>query len=1232
MKFFWQTRRKIYGYFIISVSMLIIAIVAGKIFQHDFNHQKALDNFQSRIIEKENAISTALQKLIISYNQSPDSVFFGVQRYEDAFQTDGFVFLVVEADSLVFWSDNRVPFDFLSDTSPEPIVNTGNAWFRIKSIRDKNETRYIGMYLLKFDYNYQNNYLENTFHQSFDMPCSARLTTDNDSGNPVYTEDGTYLFSIIFNPKTQLTSNQVAVLFLLYLSALIVFVVFLYELYLRVHRYFNRRLLLMVAFVFDLLLIRGLIFYFRVPQMLHDSQLFSPHFYAHSEWIPSFGDLFLNVLFLLVIAFFVFYHYKFDEKIRRRRPFFRYFFTFSLLLHVFIFFKGLSFLIASLISDSIISLDLNNIFSLSWMSLFSFIVIAMAILAYLLVTAKMTYQAFKAVRKFGDYAIIALIVFLIWLVVCYLSIACDWVYAVFVFIYVLTFGLFYHYGVSKFNLSAIVIYILLFSGISTYALHKYNDQKEKEHRKLLALHLASEKRDPVAEFVFNKNVSLIQNDTLIRTKLESYNDESDLNGDLEDYIVREYFSEYWRRYDHQVTICSSNDQLLLRPDEVAVDCWMFFQEMILSSGKQTQNPALYFLNFGTDDTGYLAVLEFEDIPDKPEIKIFVELTPKYVSKDLGFPDLLIDREISTTPDFTDYSYANYLNGDLQQRVGKYFFNTNLEHYGVFDSGITFLNRDQYSHCVYVVDESRAVIISIKNKSFLDIIAPVSYLFLFYALFTGVFFLGVVFPLSRRQFRHNFRARLQLSMSAVILFSFLVIGLFTLFYIQNLNAQKNNDILSEKTHSILVEMQHKLSEAEQIDANIAPYVSELLVKFSNVFFTDINLFGRDGHLIASSRSQIYDEKLLSRKMHPIAYKELTLHKSSLFIQNENIGKQNFLSAYIPFVNHQNNVIAYLNLPYFAKENDLKREISSFLVAYINIYVILIAITILIALIISNYVSRPIKLIMSKIREINLGGQNEKIEWKHDDEIGQLVLAYNRMIDELAISADLLARSERETAWREMARQVAHEIKNPLTPMKLSVQYLQHAWNSKTPGWENRLQKFTNTMIEQIDALSKIATEFSDFAKMPSTKPENVDISDLIQNVISLFKNYENITIRVIEKSDQRLKVLADKDQLMRAFNNLLKNSVQAIGRKKEGKIRIETKRLDGHCIIEMTDNGGGIPEEIAGKIFSPNFTTKSGGMGLGLAIVKSIIVNSGGDIDYISHPGEGTTFIIQLPLY
>jgi nitrogen fixation/metabolism regulation signal transduction histidine kinase len=239
-------------------------------------------------------------------------------------------------------------------------------------------------------------------------------------------------------------------------------------------------------------------------------------------------------------------------------------------------------------------------------------------------------------------------------------------------------------------------------------------------------------------------------------------------------------------------------------------------------------------------------------------------------------------------------------------------------------------------------------------------------------------------------------------------------------------------------------------------------------------------------------------------------------------------------------------------------------------------------------------------------------------------------YNQMIDELVKSADLLARSERETAWREMARQVAHEIKNPLTPMKLSVQHLERAWKDHSSDWDERLKRFIKTMTEQIESLSAIASEFSDFAKMPVTQPENIDLNEILENVKELYQDTSRIRFEFRYDSRVPHTILGDRKQLLRVFTNLTNNAVQAIGNKEEGIISIELESEDTKYSLKISDSGGGISTEQSDRIFQPNFTTKSGGMGLGLAIVKSIIHSLGGEISFVSKEGSGTTFILIFP--
>jgi nitrogen fixation/metabolism regulation signal transduction histidine kinase len=264
----------------------------------------------------------------------------------------------------------------------------------------------------------------------------------------------------------------------------------------------------------------------------------------------------------------------------------------------------------------------------------------------------------------------------------------------------------------------------------------------------------------------------------------------------------------------------------------------------------------------------------------------------------------------------------------------------------------------------------------------------------------------------------------------------------------------------------------------------------------------------------------------------------------------------------------------------------------------------------------------------MKDVNLGRMNEAIEWNRNDEIGELVQEYNKMVGKLEESAAALAKTERESAWREMARQVAHEIKNPLTPMKLSIQYLQKAIDSNQPNVKELSSNVANTLVEQIDHLAKIAADFSQFANIGNINAERFDLHEVIRSLKDLYQSDENVQF-VWEPVHRELMIEADKTQMNRLFTNLFANAVEA----SNGNCRIEVKEevLNGSVRINIKDFGEGIATEMQSRIFIPNFTTKTSGTGLGLAMCKGIIEQAKGKIWFETEKGKGTTFHVELPM-
>ncbi|RYZ27350.1 MAG: HAMP domain-containing protein, partial [Sphingobacteriales bacterium] len=383
------------------------------------------------------------------------------------------------------------------------------------------------------------------------------------------------------------------------------------------------------------------------------------------------------------------------------------------------------------------------------------------------------------------------------------------------------------------------------------------------------------------------------------------------------------------------------------------------------------------------------------------------------------------------------------------------------------------------------------------------------------------------------------------------------------------------------------------------------VQSLVEEVSEIHGVDVNVYDLNGDLQVSSEANVYNRGVLSKKMEPGAFYRLSRLNLVEHVQEESIANLSYLSIYAPVRDEDGKVYAYLGIPYFTSRPELDQEISNFIVTVINLNAFILLVAGLIALFITNRITRSFSIISNKMKDVNLGKMNEEIEWSRDDEIGDLVKEYNKMVAKLEQSAAALAKTEREEAWREMARQVAHEIKNPLTPMKLSIQYLQKAINNNQPNVKELSSSVANTLVEQIDHLSKIAADFSQFANISNTNIEEFDLHSVIRSLQELYSSDPD-TEFLWTPLHRQLIVHADKTQMNRLFTNLFANAVEARGASGQSIIEV-SEQLDGEMVrISVKDNGEGIAEEMQSRIFIPNFTTKSSGTGLGLAMCKGIV--------------------------
>jgi signal transduction histidine kinase len=390
--------------------------------------------------------------------------------------------------------------------------------------------------------------------------------------------------------------------------------------------------------------------------------------------------------------------------------------------------------------------------------------------------------------------------------------------------------------------------------------------------------------------------------------------------------------------------------------------------------------------------------------------------------------------------------------------------------------------------------------------------------------------------------------------------------------------------------------------------------------------NFNLYDLEGLLIKSSRPK-FDNSAVPLYLGSNVLEALQSSVEKRYVEASAAAGDTYQASYTYILDQRFKPIGILNLPYYEENSFYDSELRQFLLRLGVVYLLLFLGAITLAYFISKYITRSLQTISEKLNQTGLTRSNEKIILEDPSaEIAGLIDAYNRMIDELELSAEKLARSEREQAWREMAKQVAHEIKNPLTPMRLSVQQFEHKFDPTDLNWRAKVGEFANTLIQQIDTLSSIASAFSNFAELPAQQNENLDVVKTVKLALDIF----NEPFIHFIADEPRIVARMDRTQLIRVVTNLVKNAIQAVPGILNPKIVVSVSAMDQWVQISIADNGKGIEESHRAKIFEPKFTTKSSGMGLGLGMVKTIVEGCKGKIEFSSQPGKGTIFLVKIP--
>jgi len=720
----------------------------------------------------------------------------------------------------------------------------------------------------------------------------------------------------------------------------------------------------------------------------------------------------------------------------------------------------------------------------------------------------------------------------------------------------------------------------------------------------------------------------------------------------------QYLHHYFDKYEQDIDLFAADGRVLAMDDNDTLS-FERTRERLSQTATATDQPGIYLLKSDNSFSSrrYVAVVPVGLPPSAgigppaPVGTILITLRLRQLASYSVLPELLVDQKFFQPGLATDLSYAGYADGQLVVSQGDFDYANQLPPSLLRDPQLyaTGLRSGGFHHlAVREASGHRVVVVTTDPYSGGDWFANFSFLLLLQALGWAVVL--STWQLMRRtgQRRLTFGGRVQLLLNVGILVPLLVVSAAVASQVVA-GYQRDLRRTYERRGRVALESLSRYQAAARrpvrFDTTARLALTVLVGRVAALTETDLDLYDADGRLLASSQPFIFEAGLLGPLLNPQALLDLRQRGLSRSLRTEQAGSLAFTSLYLPVRapaategGPPGAVLGFVGIPFFDSQKELDTKLTELFTTILSIFTIMLGGFLVLALWATRRLTAPLQVLTQRLTRTTLTGQNEALldyGGSQQDEIGLLVGEYNAMLGKLAASRRALAAQEKEAAWREMARQVAHEIKNPLTPMKLSLQYLQKAIAERRPNAEELIARIAQTLLTQIDVLADIATSFSTFTNLPAMRPTRLDVGQVLRQCAELFG--ENAAG---EASPNHLLtslphhpviVFADESLLVRTFNNLLLNARQAVPPGRVPRLSVSLTQADGQAHIRIQDNGSGIAEAVRERVFLPNFTTKASGSGIGLAVARRGIESAGGRLWFETEEGVGTTFFIELPL-
>lgn len=1224
-------------YLLVSLFSLVITLVLSWAFTEGSNQQVYLKEVNQRLKTQIGIVDDIAFEFKQTLKEVTNIDFSEFSKAE--FKYPLFVY---QNGKPVYWSDYRfnIPYSELQGNYIEQCIKIRKPksifFIRRRSLIINNVDFEIFILIpIKREFDIDNEYLVSELNSDIFPNQRIEVELNEDKGTPIFYERNsalpkskTYLFSLIFPSEFLFFADKSWVVFFFGSICFLTFILYLGNEIIRLFKSKNGILGIVVLFV-TILGIRALMLILNFPYFLIDFDLFAPQSYSSSLLTPSLGDLFINILTVFVaIAFSLrFFKYWVPYKkilhlsVNRKKAI-----AITLVVISYLTAHWVYFIIAELYEGSSISLDINKSIRFTLLRIVGFAIFVFTIAVYFTVAHLVSKIIVRISTSLYDTTVSFVIGSLL-----YYSIT-------------LAFEL---DDLLIFNANALYIAVITFLGmpqslnrtgyksllyliscsiigaiIGAYSIYDFEQKRDKKEKKDFANHLVL-KRDTLGELYLSEVIENIKEDQFIQKNLVvGMPFRKDV---ISKRIQRIHLDNYLEKYDTEIILYNGAGNPFFNNTTT-------YQELFNEYNTQqflTDYSNIFYSNeLKRDRKQYMCFIEIKNDSDDIVGHIILNLRLKRMIPNSINQSFLIDNKYKDVTQNENYSYAIYDSRELVYSFGDYAYDNNFLEPFFHERGFVLpeLVFNNYHH-LCIKRENQIIVVSSLTYPYGNILANFSFLFLLlvFTILSSYFIYG----LSRTAYYNlTFATKVQLYLNLAFFVPLLIVSIITISILNNTNERETQFYFLEKARNV--------SESDNLISTVSDYMKanvgrdQLLLEVANISdFTqsDINLYDSKGKLLVTSQSYLFDQNLLSNYINPKAFAGVAEQKQRKMLIAESVGKLEYNTAYVGIQSYETGeVIGIVGIPFYGASIRFEGQIIEVLATIVQVFTFIFIILVVLSYFSAKSLIHPIRLITQKIKRTTLNEHNEPLDYHADDEFGLLAGEYNKMIEKLEESREALAYNEKESAWREMAKQVAHEIKNPLTPMKLTLQQLQ-----RRMGDSNEATQPLHTLLEQVEILSDIATSFASFAKMPIPISEEFELSEVLKKTLDLHDVRREVEI-IDDIPEDDFYIIGDSQLMYRIFTNLLLNGIQSVPNDRKAILEVSlTSLYPNRILIEIKDNGRGIPKHIQHKIFMPNFTTKTTGSGIGLAVAKRGIEHSGGAIWFETEIETGSSFYIELPL-